>query len=181
MKDMGGVLALVFALVLAADSAFAKPLLGVGAGLLLEQEGRQKRFEVQAPLLARAGWEWPKIDGFLEYQTFMVDSGEGFVSVRRRLHSWLGMARYRFSPNNGWIVPTTSLGVGAIYESVRTRVANDSVEADGKARVALVGATGVMALLNPMFNVSFDIRFIASDGLRPNPTLGATLSLGASF
>ncbi|MCM2282596.1 MAG: hypothetical protein NDI61_12200 [Bdellovibrionaceae bacterium] len=168
------------ALLLAAD-AFAQPMVAVGGGLVLEQEGRSKKLETRVPLVLRGGWSFSEFDGFVEYQTFGTTDGEGYVSVHRRHHGWLGFARLKLPPVNEKLIPFLGAGAGLHFESVRTKIAAQSVETDGSLRASAAIATGVMLTNARGFDVSLDLRLVTSDGFQPNPTFGATLALGARF
>lgn len=172
---------LVLLLTTLPSAAGAGPILGSGAGAIIEHEGFEKHFEVRVPWILRAGWGGNKIDSYIEYSTFSSAGGEGNFSVDRRWHSFLGWGVWKFAPVSGWVVPTAGGSIGAIYETVLTRVGTQSVKSTGKPQLAAAGAVGALVPIRAWLDAGLDLRMVVSDGLRPNPSFGATLTLGVRF
>ncbi len=178
MMARAGLCCLFFLLSVGARAA---PVLGAGAGLLLEQEGRSENYRARFPFFVRGGWAFGRLDAHLEYSTFAVSDGEGSVSIERRRHSWIGWGTWKFPSANRWIAPTASAGVGVIHEAVRTSVAAQSVTTHGRARLAAAAGVGVIVPWREGAELALDVRATASDESRPNPGLGASAGFNFRF
>lgn len=181
-------------LVLASSSAFAQEqsaaeggtksprvLLATGLNALIEREDFESNYRLRAPWLVRAGFVFKSGDAFYEYSQLRQLTGEGSVDVSRVQHYQLLWYRHRINETSRKVALFVGGGLGLQRENLTTTLNGQSTKNDG-ANYLLTGlSAGAYVVGSGIVEMGGELRVLASENFRPNPTIGAAVTIGLRF
>lgn len=168
--------------VFAKSSTRAKFLVAAGVQTFLEQDEIESQYAGRVAFSPRIGIGLRSGDIFLEGGWLSNEASEGALSVKRK--QTFGLLWYRYhlpALEHGEIVPFIGAALGAHFETVTTTIGSDVSDATGKPLLVAAASTGILWIVGEIFELGADFRVLASERFRPNPTVGASASLGFRF
>ena len=180
MRLLSAFCAICLALLSAPRARAEGALIEVGRAIVWEKSSDGLSYDSQVPWTGRVGWGFYDLDALVEYATFSKVDGEagGEIGVTERQASvW---ARKTFA-SSFFAKPYVGAGLGARWESVRTRFLDQEETSYGRPRWLGAISGGAMVPIGVGFVGELEARFTSSPGYAPNPQLSASALLGYRF
>ena len=156
-------------------------LVTTGLNTIIEREDFESNYRLRTPWLVRAGFVLKRGDAFYEYSQLRQLTGEGSVDVSRVQHYQLLCYRHRINEMSRKIAFVIGGGLGLQRENLTTTLNGQSTKNDG-ANYLLTGLSGGAYVVGSgIIEMGAELRVLASENFRPNPTIGAAVTIGLRF
>ena len=177
---LSSVVPIVFTNLTSMPQAHAGVLIAAGTGSRFEYQTDGRTLLTRHPIDVRAGYGFPFMDAYLEYQNFSTSDGLALASVGRSHHELIAWAKRIFLPD--WQVkPYAALGSGVQFDEITTSFNGESSKATGRPELLFTGAFGASVTLYDGLEVQLEARLVASSNYAPNPLPEVDFFVGYRF
>lgn len=151
--------------------AQAEVMGAVGTNVNYQLAANGRSYEASQPLSFRGGYRFRWADVYGEYSYVNASSGSDMVTIGLANYEFLAWVR-KFDPTAHNFKPFVALGLGAHYQVVTTKFAQESARDPGVMEVVGAAAAGLQIRVMKNIELTFEGRATAAEAYSPSPLLG---------
>lgn len=161
-------------------SARAEMLASLGTSVMFESSSNGRTLDQRQPWALRGGYRFERFDVYAEYARFgNATTGTSYVGVTRKQEQLLLWGRHVVRQFR--LMPYAAVGVGALAETIETRLGTEERTDSGRPEAAFAGAVGAIAPITQWCEVSLEGRAETSPAYAPHPVFGLSVFASAKF